>query len=64
MPFDKELVALLACPKCHDAVRLTDDESGFACQSCRLLFVIDDGIPNFLIEEAKPLDPEAQPLDP
>jgi uncharacterized protein YbaR (Trm112 family) len=55
MPFDKELAALLACPKCHGPVRLLEDESGFACGACRLLFTIDDGIPNFLIEEAKPL---------
>ena len=55
MPFDKELAALLACPKCHHAVRLTEDESGFVCQACRLLFPIQDGIPNFLIDEAKSL---------
>jgi uncharacterized protein YbaR (Trm112 family) len=55
MPFDKELAALLACPKCHGPVRLLDDESAFACDACRLLFSIDEGIPNFLIEEAKPL---------
>lgn len=57
MPFDKDLVALLACPKCHNAVRLTENEVGFACDACRLLFPIDDGIPNFLIEEAQPLSP-------
>jgi len=55
MPFDKELAALLACPKCHQAVRLTDDESGFACSACLLLYPVQDGIPNFLIDEAKPL---------
>lgn len=55
MPFDKELAAMLACPKCHGAVRLVDDESGFACEACRLLFPIEDGIPNFLIDEARPL---------
>jgi uncharacterized protein YbaR (Trm112 family) len=55
MPFDKELAALLACPKCHGPVRLLEDESGFACGTCHLLFSVDDGIPNFLIDEAKPL---------
>ena len=55
MPFDKELAALLACPKCHQAVRLTEDESGFVCASCRLLYPVQDGIPNFLIDEAKQL---------
>ena len=56
MPFDKELAAMLACPKCRKAVQLKADESGFVCESCRLLYPIEDGIPNFLIEEALPLD--------
>ena len=57
MPFDSELAALLACPKCRASVELKPDESGFVCQSCRLVYPIEDGIPNFLIDEAKPLDP-------
>lgn len=57
MPFDKALVALLACPKCHQAVRLQEGDAGFVCDACRLLYPIEDGIPNFLIEEAKPLAP-------
>lgn len=56
MAFDKELAALLACPKCRGAVNLKDDESAFVCTTCRLVYVIEDGIPNFLIDEAKPLD--------
>jgi len=55
MSLDKELVALLACPKCNGPIRLLGDESAFACEACRLLFAIDDGIPNFLLDEAKPL---------
>jgi uncharacterized protein len=56
MPFDKDLAAMLACPKCHRSVQLNADESGFACESCRLLYPIEEGIPNFLIDEARPLD--------
>jgi uncharacterized protein YbaR (Trm112 family) len=56
MPFDKELASLLACPKCHGALRIEDDESGFVCAACQLLYPIEDGIPNFLVEEARPLD--------
>jgi len=55
MSFDKEFGALLKCPQCNGPIRLVDDESAFACEACRLLFAIDDGIPNFLIEQAKPL---------
>jgi uncharacterized protein len=61
MPFDKELAAMLACPKCRRAVQLKADESGFACEACRLLYPIEDGIPNFLIDEALPLDAPAKP---
>jgi uncharacterized protein len=57
VPFDPELAALLACPKCHRPVQLAADESGFACRPCALLYPIEDGIPNFLIDEARPLAP-------
>lgn len=60
MPFDKELAALLACPKCRGAVDLKPDESAFTCSACRLAYLIEDGIPNFLIDEAKPLDAPAR----
>lgn len=56
MSFDKELAALLACPKCRGAVVLKADESGFVCAACRLVYLIEDGIPNFLIDEAKPVE--------
>jgi uncharacterized protein YbaR (Trm112 family) len=55
MVFDKELAALLACPKCRKSVVLAADESAFVCDSCALVFAIEDGIPNFLLDEAKPL---------
>jgi uncharacterized protein YbaR (Trm112 family) len=55
MPFDKDLAALLACPKCKGPVKLNEDESGFVCAACGLLYAIEDGIPNFLVDEAKPL---------
>ena len=55
MPFDKDLLALLACPKCHAPVALEPDESGSVCAACALVYPVEDGIPNFLIEEARPL---------
>ena len=63
MPFDKELAALLACPKCRGSIQLKPDESGFVCATCRLLYSIEDGIPNFLIDEAKHVDTGAKPLE-
>ena len=55
MPLPRELLDIVACPKCKGKVALNSDESGFVCESCKLLYPIQDGLPNFLIEEAKPL---------
>ncbi len=56
MPISRELIEIVACPKCKGAVKLKDDESGFVCGECRLVYVVVDGIPNFLVDEALPLD--------
>lgn len=52
----KELLEVLACPKCKGPVELKND--GLECASCRLRYRIDDGIPVMLIEEAEPLPAE------
>ncbi len=55
MPLSKELLAILACPQCKGALRLTEKEDGLVCGRCRLLYEIRDGIPVMLIDEARPL---------
>lgn len=55
MTISKELLDILACPKCKGEVLLTDAGDGLACPQCKLLYEIRDGIPIMLIEEAKPL---------
>ena len=55
MPINKELLEILACPKCKGDLRLTEKEDGLICDKCRLLYEIKDDIPVMLIEEAKPL---------
>jgi uncharacterized protein YbaR (Trm112 family) len=55
MPLNRELVELLACPKCKGKLVLRGDESAFECHACRLVYAVVDEIPNFIIEEAKPL---------
>lgn len=55
MPIAPELIELLACPKCKGEVRLDTAKNGFTCEACQLLYPIEDDIPNFIIEEAKPL---------
>ena len=52
----KELLDILACPKCKGQVQLNDKEDGLVCVSCRLLYEIRDDIPIMLIDEAKPLE--------
>ncbi len=55
MAINKELLEILACPKCKGELRLDEAETGLICERCRLLYEIKDGIPIMLVEEAKPL---------
>jgi uncharacterized protein YbaR (Trm112 family) len=52
----KELLDILACPKCKGDLILTENEDGLVCKSCNLVYEIRDDIPIMLIEEAKPFD--------
>jgi len=52
MPIDKELLAILACPKCKGDIKLTDKGDGLICQGCKLMYPIKDDIPVMLIDEA------------
>jgi uncharacterized protein YbaR (Trm112 family) len=56
MPVDKELLDILACPKCKGDLKLTKEGDGLTCGTCKLLYEIRDDIPIMLIDEAKPLD--------
>ncbi len=59
MAISKDLLDILACPKCKGNIYLTDDGYGLICDNCRLLYEIKDDIPIMLIEEAKPLEADA-----
>jgi len=54
----KELLDILACPKCKGPVELTEKGDGLVCKSCRLLYEIRDDIPIMLIDEAKTFEEE------
>ena len=56
MPISKELLAILACPKCKGDIHLNDTQDGLICEKCKLFYEIRDDIPIMLIDEAKPLD--------
>jgi uncharacterized protein YbaR (Trm112 family) len=52
MPVDKELLDILACPKCKGKLVLEKDQSGLICNACMLKYRIEDEIPVMLIDEA------------
>ena len=56
MAISKELLDILACPKCKGDLVLTEQQDGLICNACRLMFPIRDDIPIMLIDEAAPLD--------
>ena len=47
----KELLDIMACPKCKAGLEYKDDR--LVCHKCRLIFKIENDIPNMLIEEAE-----------
>jgi uncharacterized protein YbaR (Trm112 family) len=53
---NKDLLDVLACPKCRGDVRLDTAKNALVCEACRLVYRVEDDIPVMLIDEAKPLD--------
>ena len=56
MAIDKELLDILACPKCKGEIHLNDKKDGLICENCRLIYRIEDDIPVMLIDEAIQLE--------
>jgi len=56
MAIDKELLAILACPKCKGDIHLSQKGDGLICDACRVMYPIKDDIPVMLIDEAIPLN--------
>ena len=57
MAVSKELLDLLVCPECKTPVKLTPDQQGLKCATCRRVYPIREDIPVMLVDEA-PIDPE------
>lgn len=59
----EQLLELLVCPKCRSklhAVELSTTnartgsaDQGLLCEACKLVYAIDDGLPNMLVNEAR-----------
>lgn len=55
----KDLLEILACPKCKGDIELLEYESGrhgLKCGHCKCIYPINDGIPVMLIDEAIPAE--------
>ncbi|OGP92719.1 MAG: hypothetical protein A2157_08690 [Deltaproteobacteria bacterium RBG_16_47_11] len=52
MVLSKELLEILACPKCKGDIFLNRAGDGLICKACRLVYPIREDIPVMLIEEA------------
>jgi len=55
MALKKELIDILACPKCKGDLIYRENENVLVCEKCRLMYQVKDDIPVMLIEEALPL---------
>ncbi len=53
---DKELLEILACPKCKGDLEYKPAENKLICYRCKLAYRIDDDIPIMLIEEADTIE--------
>lgn len=55
MALSKEVLHMLACPKCRGDLTCTDKRDGLVCGSCRLSYPIRNDIPILRVDEAEPL---------
>jgi len=62
MALNKDLLDILACPKCvrdpgcTGELEYREAENQLVCHHCRLIYRIEDDIPIMLIDEAVPMD--------
>lgn len=55
MALSPELKEILVCPACKGTLEFREARAEIVCHTCRLVFVIEDDIPNMLVEDARPL---------
>jgi uncharacterized protein len=56
MAINRDLLEILACPKCKGDIQLNEKGDGLVCSKCNLLYPIREDIPIMLIDEAIKLD--------
>ncbi len=52
----KELLDILACPRCKEKVVLNEAGTYLVCGKCRLRYPVEDDIPIMLIDRAEKAD--------
>ncbi len=52
----KELLEILACPKCKGDLELKENE--LICSACKLAYPIKEDIPVMMVEEARRIEQE------
>lgn len=52
MSISKDLLDILACPKCKGDLVFKEEEQGLICYKCSLMYPVRDDIPVMLIDEA------------
>jgi hypothetical protein len=54
MPVDKQLLDIMACPKCKGDIRYDQKQNAIFCDKCRLKFkVLDGDIPDMLLADSE-----------
>lgn len=56
----RELLEILACPKCKGPLREQNSPPALDCPVCALRYPVRDGIPVMLIDEAERLPANAE----
>ncbi len=50
---EKELLEILACPKCKGDLEYDEENDRLICHQCRLIYRVEEDIPIMLIDEAE-----------
>ena len=50
---DKELLDIIACPKCKGDLQYKSKENELLCHTCKLRYSVKEDIPVLLIDEAE-----------
>ena len=53
MAVSQELLDILVCPLCRTPVKLTADQQGLKCATCKRVYPVRDDIPVMLVDEAR-----------